>query len=181
MIGPPEAGARCPSKLTGSPGVSYAADRDRWAASTGFAGELAADLATPRMQNRSSTALAESGRARVYVYTRALYAPGAALGTTGTWHISVFNVDGSLLWSRDFRPAGGGDPDDTGWTILTGRSAVGGLLHRGARRDVVRIYRQRALDPSCSGGWLNRYTFLDLLSGLPVRDIRHCVPLPTLQ
>jgi hypothetical protein len=39
------------------------------------------------MQNRSSSAFAESGRTRVYVYTRALYVPGAALGTTGTWHM----------------------------------------------------------------------------------------------
>ena len=134
------------------------------------------------MQNRSSTAFAESGRTRVYVYTRALYASGVAVGTAGTWHISVFNLDGTLLWSRDFRPAGGGDPDDTGWQILTGRSAVGGLLHHGARRDVIRIYRQRVSDPAeCPTGMLNRYTFLDLLSGQPVRDIRHCVPFPALQ
>jgi hypothetical protein len=94
--------------------------------------------------------------------------------------MSVFNVDGTLRWSRDFRPAGGGDPDDTGWTILTGRSAVGGLLHRGARRDVIRIYRQKSSDPTCAG-MLNRYTFFDLLSGEPFRDIRHCVPFPVLQ
>lgn len=133
------------------------------------------------VQNRSGSAFAESGGTRVYVHTRALYAPGPALGSTGTWQITVFNVDGTLLWSRDFRPAGGGDPDDTGWNIQPGRSAVGGLLHRGARRDVIRIYRLKLSDPGCPAGALNRYTFLDLLSGQPVRDIQHCVPFPILQ
>jgi hypothetical protein len=131
------------------------------------------------IQNRTSAGFFENRGVRVYVYTRALYPPSATLGSTGTWHISVYDLSGTLRWSREFRPAGGAgsDPDDLGWFIQVGRSAVGDLLYRGARRDVIRVWRQSSSPAAVQ----NRYTFLDLLTGQVVRDIVYEVTRPTLQ
>jgi hypothetical protein len=76
VIGRPDAGAPCPSELIGNPGVSYAADREM-GASTGFAGELAANLATPRGLLCSPTMDLAGAPARGYRSGSGYHAPSA--------------------------------------------------------------------------------------------------------
>ena len=115
---------------------------------------------------------------RVYVYTRAFYDPNT-LPPIGVWHISVFRLDGSLLWRRDIYPSPSGvpegkqaDPDDFGWSIVVGRSAVGDLLGHGKRNDVIRVARTRFF----AGARWTRYSFLDLLTGELIKDIQYLGP-----
>jgi hypothetical protein len=124
-----------------------------------------------QLTNRGSTAFAEDKGARVYVYTRAFYVPNSL---TGVWHISVFQLDGTRLWSKEFRPHVSGT-DDYQWSILPPRSAVGNLLHHGTRTDVIRVLRTKFVAP---GTIENRYTFYDLLTGAQFRDVRHTVSVP---
>jgi len=57
------------------------------------------DCTTP-VQIRTSSTFAEDRGTRVYVNRRALYVPTGIPGSTGTWHISVFALDGTLRWSQ---------------------------------------------------------------------------------
>jgi len=114
------------------------------------------------LTSRSSTAFAEDKGTRVYVYSRAFYPPANPLG--GVWHISVFRLDGTLLWSLDIRPSDpSAPPVDRNWNIITARSAVGNLLDHGKRNDVIRI-AMTYFNPS-TGERRVKYRFLDLLTG----------------
>lgn len=135
------------------------------------------NLSTPPLTNRSSSSFAADKGTRVYVYSRAFYPPPSPLQSPalGVWHISVFRVDGSWLWTKEFRPAS--EPEDgIVWNISVPRSAVGPLLDNGARTDVIRVART-GFDP-VQLKLIFRYTFYDLLTGLQIADERFSVTPP---
>jgi hypothetical protein len=132
------------------------------------------NASTPPLTNRSSSSFAEDKGTRVYVYTRAFYpplTPGA-----GVWHISVFRLDGTRLWTKELRPLT--EPEDgIVWNVIAPRSAVGALLDNGARNDVIRVART-GFDPQQQAVTF-RYTFFDLLTGDQIADERFTVTPPT--
>jgi hypothetical protein len=133
---------------------------------------------TAPLTNRSSSAFAEDRGTRVYVYTRAFYPP--SFPPSGVWYIGVFDLDGTLLWDKAFRPyPNPPDPDDLLWNIVPSRSAVGPLLSHGKSKDVIRIYRTRFF-PSPERVLVNRYTYLDLLTGDVIKDVTYTVREPDL-
>ena len=128
--------------------------------------------------NRVSTATPVARGTRVYLYSRALVATTQGVPDYSVWHISVYNLDGTLRWTREYRPGGGPDAnaDDVNWFVVPSLSVVGDVLGFGDEDDVIRIYRQQ-LGPTY---FENRYTFLDVLTGNVIKDIRHTVERPVL-
>lgn len=124
--------------------------------------------------NRSSSGFATDRRTRLYVYTRALYPPTSSLASV--WYLGVFGLDGTLLWDRTFRPLAAPASDDYLWNIVPARSAVGPLLSQGKNKDVIRIFRTK-FDPT-QGAVMNRYTFLELLTGVEIMDKAYPVVPP---
>lgn len=131
---------------------------------TGLPGQCI-NVVSPPLTNRSSSTFAEYQGTRVYVYSRAFYPP--TIPGQGVWYIGVFSLDGTLLWDKEFRPLTQPEEGKV-WNIVVGRSAVGNLLERGKRRDVIRLMRQSFNLPERV--FYIRYTFFDLLNGDVIKD-----------
>lgn len=128
--------------------------------------------------NRASTATPVARGTRVYLYSRALVSTSGAVPDYSVWHLSVYDLDGTKRWTREFRPGGGPDanPDDVNWFVVPSLSAVGDMLGFGDDDDVIRVYRQQGSQTQL----VNRYTFLDVLTGAVIKDIQHSVERPVL-